>query len=276
MAEHSMTRRALREAERSRPRRRTTYAPAPPVSGPTRATAAFPPARPPKRRLAPAFALTAATLMLVSVTIPALAVDPTRRAYAIPMTSTDEGQSQDLIVGSGVTASSIEVDSYVTGKAATTGDYAQTADTFVNYSGAIQWPFLTGVPISTDFGPRVPPCAGCSSFHKGIDMNPGDGSPIKATAAGVVREVSAVDDGGEVVYAVIDHIVDGERVSSVYAHMREGTLALSVGQVVAVGDLVGNVGNTGQSTGPHLHFEILLDGVTPTDPVAWLNERVVP
>ncbi|MFK4729499.1 M23 family metallopeptidase [Agromyces mediolanus] len=212
----------------------------------------------------------------MSVTIPAMAVDPTRRAYAIPVTQTDGGESQDLIVGSGVTASSIEVDSYVAGKAATTGDYAQTASTFVNYSGAIQWPFLTGVPISTDFGPRVPPCAGCSSFHKGIDMNPGDGSPIQAIAAGVVREVSAVDNGGLGVYAVIDHIVDGEQVSSVYAHMREGSLALSVGQVVAVGDLVGNVGNTGQSTGPHLHFEILLDGVTPTDPVAWLTERVVP
>jgi murein DD-endopeptidase MepM/ murein hydrolase activator NlpD len=75
---------------------------------------------------------------------------------------------------------------------------------------------------------------------------------------------------------IIDHTIDGELVSSVYAHMAEGSLAISVGQAVTVGDLVGNVGNTGQSTGPHLHFEILLDGVTPTDPFAWLVERVVP
>jgi murein DD-endopeptidase MepM/ murein hydrolase activator NlpD len=154
--------------------------------------------------------------------------------------------------------------------------YSQTAATYVNYLGAIQWPFLTGVPISTDFGYRVAPCGGCSSYHKGIDMNPGVNSPIQAIADGVVREVSATDNGGLGVYAVIDHTIDGELVSSVYAHMAEGSLALSVGQTVSVGDLVGNVGNTGQSTGPHLHFEILLDGVTPTDPFAWLSERVVP
>ena len=58
--------------------------------------------------------------------------------------------------------------------------------------------------------------------------------------------------------------------------MAEGSLALSVGQSVSVGDPVGNVGNSGQSTGPHLHLEIILAGATPTDPFAWLTERVVP
>lgn len=218
----------------------------------------------------------AAVLMLVSVTIPSLSLNPVGRTDARPASEAHGGRTQGLIVGSGVTANSVEVGSYVIEKAATTADYAQTAATFINYSGPIQWPFLTGVPISTDFGPRVPPCGGCSSFHNGIDMNPGDGSPIQAMAAGVVREVSSTDNGGLGVYAVIDHIIDRRKVSSVYAHMREGSLALAIGQTVFVGDLVGNVGNTGQSTGPHLHFEIRLDGVTPTDPVAWLNERVVP
>ena len=192
----------------------------------------------------------------------------------MPYSASTSLESQDVVVGSDVASSRLATEGYVTGRSVTSGNYAQTASTFVNYSGPIQWPFLTGVPISTDFGYRVPPCSGCSSYHKGIDMNPGDGSPIQAIADGVVREVSAVDDGGLGVYAVIDHVIDGERVSSVYAHMREGSLALSVGQAVAVGDLVGKVGNTGQSTGPHLHFEILLDGVTPPDPRAWLSERV--
>ncbi|TFC06866.1 M23 family metallopeptidase [Cryobacterium mannosilyticum] len=58
--------------------------------------------------------------------------------------------------------------------------------------------------------------------------------------------------------------------------MRKGSLALTVGQPVLVGQLVGNVGSTGQSTGPHLHFEIRLDGTTPTDPFAWLTEKVRP
>ncbi|MFC3274185.1 M23 family metallopeptidase [Agromyces mediolanus] len=259
MTEPPLTRRALREAERSRPRRHRA-SPAP---------------RAARRRLLPTLALTSAALMLASTTLPAFSAGPAG-ATATPATVTAGEEPQDVIVGPEVAQLDLQRDSYTAGKAATSGDYAQTAATFVNYSGAIQWPFLTGVPISTDFGPRIPPCAGCSSYHKGIDMNPGDGSPIQAIAAGVVREVSASDNGGLGVYAVIDHVVDGQLVSSVYAHMREGSLALSVGETVAVGDLVGKVGNTGQSTGPHLHLEILLDGTTPTDPVEWLSERVVP
>lgn len=211
--------------------------------------------------------------MLISVSVPALAVNPTDPLAFASDDMFRDGQRLSMD-GDVISAPAVSSENYTTGYAQTSGSYAQTASTFVNFSGPIQWPFLTGVPISTDFGPRIAPCAGCSTFHKGIDMNPGDGSAIQAVAAGTVREVSASDNGGLGVYAVIDHMIDGELVSSVYAHMREGSLALSVGQTVDVGDLVGNVGNTGQSTGPHLHFEILLGGDTPTDPVAWLEERV--
>lgn len=154
------------------------------------------------------------------------------------------------------------------------GAYAQTAATFDNDSSSpIQWPFLMGVPISTDFGPRVPPCSGCSSFHDGIDMNPGYNTPIQAIAAGVVTDVSYYDDGGLGVYATIEHQIDGQTITSVYAHMIEGSLLLEPGQQVEVGQQVGNVGNTGQSTGPHLHLEIHVEG-TAVDPYAWLTERV--
>ncbi|MFB9309747.1 murein DD-endopeptidase MepM/ murein hydrolase activator NlpD [Agromyces hippuratus] len=219
--------------------------------------------------------MTFAALMMVSVSVPAVAVNPVI-SFAPAMASPDAIDGQQVSVGADVTIATVDRDGYITEKVPTVASYSQTAGTYVNYFGAIQWPFLTGVPISTDFGYRVAPCEGCSSYHKGIDMNPGVNSPIQSIADGVVREVSATDNGGLGVYAVIDHTIDGELVSSVYAHMAEASLALSVGQTVSVGDLVGNVGNTGQSTGPHLHFEILLDGVTPTDPFAWLSERVVP
>lgn len=222
-------------------------------------------------------AMVFAALLAVSVSLPALAVNPDPSA-ALPQSTAPAGRVQILPVNA---AESITVqrDGYKVGKVQqlSPGAYSQTAGTYINYlSSPIQWPFLVGVPISSDFGPRVPPCSGCSSFHKGLDMNPGVNTPIQAIADGVVREVSESDESGLGVYAVIDHMVDGRLVSSVYAHMRVGSLALSPGQPVVVGQLVGNVGNTGQSTGPHLHFEILLDGVTPTDPFAWLTEQVRP
>lgn len=138
-------------------------------------------------------------------------------------------------------------------------------------SALIQWPVPSSSRMSGDFGPRRAPCAGCSTFHKGIDLVPGAGTSIHSIANGVVTAVSATDSGGLGVYAVIEHIVDGRTVSSVYGHMISGSLQVHVGESVSVGQQVGEVGNTGQSTGAHLHFEILLDGTEPTDPLAWLN-----
>lgn len=139
------------------------------------------------------------------------------------------------------------------------------------YSGAsLRWPVPSSTRVSGDYGPRAAPCGGCSTFHKGADFTPGLGTPITAIGNGVVTTVSATDSGGLGVYAVIEHVVDGRTVSSLYGHMVAGSLSVHVGQSVAVGQQIGNVGSTGQSTGPHLHFEILLDGTTPTDPLAWL------
>lgn len=232
------------------------------------------------RRARTALALAATAALAVSVSLPALAVDPragsTASTAGSDATALAAGPAQQTSVGADVVVPPLDDEGYTTGRARTSGWYAQTAATFVNYSGPIQWPFRVGVPITSDFGPRIAPCGGCSSDHKGLDMNPGDRSPVQAIAAGVVREASAVDGGGLGVYAVIDHTVDGELVSSVYAHMAEGSLAFAVGDEVGVGDTVGLVGNTGQSTGPHLHFEILEGGTTPIDPYAWLTERVGP
>ena len=156
-----------------------------------------------------------------------------------------------------------------------TESYAHTADTFTNDpASAVQWPFTVGAPISSTFGYRPPPCPSCSNFHAGLDMTPWIGTPIQAIADGVVT--TATEQGGAYgVYVVIRHEIDGQVVESVYAHMREGSLALTPGQTVRVGQMVGRVGNSGRSTGAHLHFEIRTGGEA-VDPLAWLPARVRP
>jgi murein DD-endopeptidase MepM/ murein hydrolase activator NlpD len=75
------------------------------------------------------------------------------------------------------------------------------------------------------------------------------------------------------VHLIIDHVIDGEEVSSVYGHMAFGSLSLQVGDVVKRGQIVGLVGSTGMSTGPHLHLGILKDG-EPIEPLAWMRAHV--
>ncbi len=144
--------------------------------------------------------------------------------------------------------------------------------TFANDpNGTIQWPFSAAVPISGTFGYRIAPCSnGCSSDHKGVDFAPGMGAPIQAIADGVVRYAES-SDYGLGVHVIIDHMIDGHLVTSVYGHMQFGSLAVTEGQTVTVGQLIGGVGSTGASTGPHLHLEIHLEDGTPVDPYAWLK-----
>lgn len=212
-----------------------------------------------------------AALLTTVLAIPAQAVE--REGSSGPSliaAAASTGPAQSLDAGN-VLVAAIARDGYSVGQTP-----AAVASAAAAARPAVQWPFPTAVRLSDRFGPRDSPCAGCSSFHKGLDLLPGEGTPVHAIADGVVREVSAYDDGGLGVHVVLDHTIDGRLVSSVYAHFQEGSLAVAVGQAVSVGDQLGAVGNTGQSTGPHLHFEILLDGVTPTDPFAWLTDRAGP
>jgi len=151
--------------------------------------------------------------------------------------------------------------------------FAIRAATFTNDPNSpVQWPFDFGVPITDGFGYRNSPCGACSSNHQGLDMAPGAGTPIQAIAAGVVIEVGD-SPGGYGVYAIIRHQIDGQTVDSLYAHMQEGSVAVSVGQQVNVRQQVGQVGNTGASTGAHLHLGITVEG-TSVDPYAWLTSKV--
>lgn len=151
-------------------------------------------------------------------------------------------------------------------------DVSRGAFTASEYS-EVQSPVPMSTPISSGFGYRIPPCAGCSSYHRGIDLTPGVNYPVQAMADGVVREVGN-PSGGLGVYVTIDHVIDGRKVATTYAHMALGSLTVAVGQAVSRGTVVGKVGSTGQSTGPHLYFQVLLDGVTPVDPHEWLLAHV--
>ncbi|WP_439593583.1 peptidoglycan DD-metalloendopeptidase family protein [Microbacterium sp.] len=138
---------------------------------------------------------------------------------------------------------------------------------FVNDpTSPIQWPFAVGVPMSYGFGMRS------GAMHQGIDFTPGAGSPIQAIADGTVR-VASESGGAYGVHVIIDHIIDGQLVSSHYAHMQYGSLQVVPGQQVTVGTVLGHTGNTGRSFGAHTHFEILQNGTTPIDPLPWLRQH---
>ena len=146
-----------------------------------------------------------------------------------------------------------------------------TSASYVNNPlGTIQWPFSVTVPISDLYGWRIPPCGWCSADHQGIDFDTGEGYPIQVIADGVVTKVNPSDNNSLGVYVVVTHNVNGMIFDSWYAHMLTGSPMVVEGQAVKVTQLLGQVGNTGASTGSHLHFEVHVNGVA-VDPFAWLN-----
>jgi len=140
----------------------------------------------------------------------------------------------------------------------------------VTNSGPIRWPFPVVVPISSGFGGRVAPCFGCSSYHQGLDFNPVEGTPFYSVADGEVIEVND-ETWGYGKWVLIRHQVGKQQFDSLYAHMLRDSTGVKVGQEVKAGDYVGRVGNTGASTGAHLHFSILIDG-EHVDPFEWLKK----
>ncbi len=117
-----------------------------------------------------------------------------------------------------------------------------------------KWPVDSGV-VSSNYGGRVDPVSGGYEYHAGVDIAADMGAPIYAAAAGTVE--TAGQNGGYGIYAKINH---GNGYETAYGHM--SGLAVSAGQQVAKGDIIGFVGSTGYSTGPHVHFEVLSDGQT--------------
>ncbi|MFF1633056.1 M23 family metallopeptidase [Leifsonia sp. NPDC058248] len=135
----------------------------------------------------------------------------------------------------------------------------------------VVWPVGAGAAVSDGFGARVAPTAGASSNHQGVDFDPGLGTPVHSAAAGVVRETVTTDSGGCGVNITIDHRQNGAPFSTVYCHLAVGSVVVAPGQRVAAGQQIASVGDTGVSTGAHLHFEVHPGGGAAVDPLAWLH-----
>lgn len=133
-------------------------------------------------------------------------------------------------------------------------------------TGSLMMP-VSGTPSSNP-GPRIHPIFKRKSCHTGWDLAAPTGTPIVAADNGSVATIS---NGGAYGKAVM--IVHGEGLVTFYAHMN--SIAVSIGQVVAKGETIGTVGSTGWSTGPHLHYEVRING-TPYDPRGWYGGSRTP
>ncbi len=133
------------------------------------------------------------------------------------------------------------------------------------YGGSFGWPTPGYKRITSPFGPRTYTLNGkkVSSNHKGIDIGAPSGAKIVASNGGKIV-TSAYNAGGYGNYVIIDH---GGGKMTVYGHMSKR--GVSVGQSVTKGQQIGLVGSTGRSTGPHLHFEIRING-TAVNPINYL------
>lgn len=128
-------------------------------------------------------------------------------------------------------------------------------------AGACQFRPTPG-PVVSGFGNRNNPIGGGTGFHAGLDIAASSGTPIRACRSGTV--VIAGWQGGYGNAVVIDH---GGGMATLYGHQSQ--IAVSVGEQVLAGEVIGYVGSTGNSTGPHLHFEVRISG-NPVDPTPYL------
>ncbi|HWQ70715.1 MAG TPA: peptidoglycan DD-metalloendopeptidase family protein [Desulfitobacteriaceae bacterium] len=125
------------------------------------------------------------------------------------------------------------------------------------------WPLPGHYEISSPFGWRTHPITGRKSLHTGIDLPASAGTAINSVGAGDVILAGLYGAYGNAV--IIDH---GGGLSTLYGHQSQ--IAVSEGQSVAQGQIIGYVGSTGLSTGPHLHFEVRING-NPTDPLQYYH-----
>lgn len=123
------------------------------------------------------------------------------------------------------------------------------------------WP-VRGL-VTSEFGRRFSPFGGEKEFHKGIDIATRYGQAIQAPADGVVAEAAYSNDRGQMI--TIDH---GHGITTHYAHLSKALVRS--GAAVKKGERIGQVGNTGRSTGSHLHYSVMLNGVA-VNPRKYLN-----
>ena len=153
-----------------------------------------------------------------------------------PLTSISLTQPVSRIVERGIRAESLSMGSY----------------TVIQTLGIFCWPVVNLYTVTSPFGYRS------LGYHRGIDISGANasGSLVVAGASGTVTE-AGWNTGGYGNYVVIDH---GNGVETLYAHMLDNSLMVSVGDTVLKGQTIGRVGNTGYSFGAHLHFEVRING----------------
>jgi len=144
---------------------------------------------------------------------------------------------------------------------APSASFATALDAAVRAAGPTGWTAPAQGAVTSEFGPRW------GTEHEGIDIGAASGAPVRAAADGVVKRAAWYGGYGNAV--IIDH---GGGVQTLYGH--NSSLDVRPGQQVRAGEVIAKVGSTGDSTGPHLHFEVELNG-KKVDPRPWLKERGV-
>lgn len=126
---------------------------------------------------------------------------------------------------------------------------------------------LSGFRMTSDYGMRTHPVLGRRKRHKGVDLAAPTGTPVYATADGIIGRAEYSRSYGLVIY--VDHGADLE---TRFAHLSK--LAVAEGERVHKGEVIGYVGSTGRSTGPHLHYEVRVDGVA-VNPIPYMVETEI-
>ncbi len=163
-----------------------------------------------------------------------------------------------------------KLEAYVDGLEHSSAELEKRLQSIISQKGTVLGPIMSsgqfiypvGGPITSPFGYRTHPILGTTRFHAGLDFGVGEGTPIRAADHGVVIHADWCGGYGNAV--IIQH---GHDISTLYGHCSR--LLVHHGQAVRQGDVVGEVGSTGMSTGPHLHFEVRQGG-TPVDPRGYL------
>ncbi|MFN4298860.1 MAG: M23 family metallopeptidase [Thermaurantimonas sp.] len=124
--------------------------------------------------------------------------------------------------------------------------------------------------VASGFGMRIHPIYKVLKMHTGIDFTAPVGTPIYATGDGVVIQDNGIGGSGYGLYVIISH---GFGYHTLYAHMSKAIV--KPGQKVKRGDIIGYVGNTGSSTGPHLHYEVIKNGIK-VDPINYFFNDLTP
>jgi len=154
----------------------------------------------------------------------------------------------------------------------------------------MRFPFDKPMPrISSPYGWRIHPILKTRRFHNGVDYAAAVGTPVKAIEAGKVifagpstlKFPNGEPAGGGYIVK-IRHKVNGEWITSAYMHLVKGSIRVKKGQLITEGVIVGLSGNTGESTGPHLHFEIQRgknyiwtnNGTRYTEPTSYIKTQI--